>query len=135
MKVTFSKLHTDAIVPTNFLLHAYLISNTGRSNTCLIPPRTTRLLATGLNVQLPTNHTLYAITHTDILKHSLFIPEPFILPGEIIIPLYNGSHETYYVRHEELIAYIALLPLTQMTVEELNGNQDSATKRPQALHN
>lgn len=135
MNITFRKLHFDAIVPTNFLLHAYLISNTGRSNTCLIPPRTTRLIATGLNAQFPPNHALYAVTHTDILKHSLFIPEPLVMPGEILIPLYNGSHETYYVRHEELIAYITLLPLTQITVVESNGNQDSAPKRPQTLHN
>lgn len=135
MNVIFRKLHPDAKAD-GVLLHAYLISNTGRSNTCLIPPRTCRGVDTGLALRKADGFHFYASVTNDLANRGLFCPFPILPPGDIKILIYNGSHESYYIRHEELIAILTLIAEEPITmVEELHGNQNRATQRPQAIHN
>lgn len=96
-------------------LYAFLVSETGRPNTSMIPPRATRAIPTGIIVSPPEGYAVYVCSRSGLAKNlSLFVTNaPGVIDpdyrGEIQVLLYNGSHEAQYVKHDDRIAQIVLL--------------------------
>lgn len=124
------RLYPDAILPKAWTpgsigldLHAYCLSEENRRNTLIIPPRTTRNVATGLLVEPPAFHFLMVCSRSGLASRSIWVANaPGIIDpdyrGEIRVLLYNGSLETYYVKHEDRIAQLVVLPAIKTMVIE-----------------
>jgi dUTP pyrophosphatase len=115
-------------------LHAFLLTESGRPNTALIPPKTTRGISTGVIAAPPPGHALFVCSRSGLAKqNSIFVTNsPGVVDpdyrGEIIVLLYNGGHEAYYVRHGDRIAQLVCLPAAVVEVAEL-PNMDLSTQR------
>lgn len=134
----FKKLHLDAMLPRRWSdhavgwdVHAYLKSDTGRNNSMVLPQRTTRLVPTGLLIEPPPGHFVMMCARSGLALKSITLGNGVgILDpdyrGELRVLLYNGSHETQWVRHEDRIAQIFVLPIVPMSVnavEELSQSK------------
>ena len=131
MQLGFKKLHHEAILPRRWSdeavgwdVHACLVSETGRSNTAIIPTRNTRNISTGLLIEPPPGYCVIVASRSGLAAKSLWVANaPGIIDpdyrGELRVLLYNGGLEAYYVRHQERIAQIFLYPVTPTTVVEL----------------
>lgn len=114
-------------------LHAYLISESGRANKALVPPRSTRSIPTGLIVQPPEGYAIFVCSRSGLAKNlSLFVTNsPGVVDpdyrGEIQVLLYNGSHEAQYIEHGQRIAQIVMLAAPVIEYEE--GELDMNTER------
>lgn len=116
------RLHPAVKLPTHgtpnsigYDLRAFLLSETGRPNTSLVPPRTTKIIPTGLVVVPPDGHAVFVCSRSGLATSSLFVTNsPGVIDpdyrGELQVLLYNGGHDAYYVRHEDRIAQFVLLP-------------------------
>lgn len=92
-------------------LFAYAISETGRSNKIVVPPRDTRLIRCGVCIELPPGLWAGVYSRSGLAKKSLFVANaPGVIDpdyrGEIGVLLYNGGYESYYVQHEDRIAQL-----------------------------
>jgi dUTP pyrophosphatase len=118
-------------------LHAYLVTDTGRPNTALIPPRTTRGIATGIVAAPPPGHALFVCSRSGLARsQSIFVTNaPGIIDpdyrGEIVVLLYNGGIESYYVKHDDRVAQLVVVPATVVEMQEL-PNMNMNTKRGSA---
>lgn len=137
--IKFRLLKPDAIVPlpmskgaVGLDVFAYAISETNRRNTILIPPRSTRQIPTGLQVEPPEDHFLMVCSRSGLaVKHSIFVANaPGIIDpdyrGELMVLLYNGGHESYYVQHHDRIAQILVVPAVfgvSLSVQELSPTE------------
>lgn len=107
-------------------LHACLVSDTGRPNTLLIPPKTTRAVPTGLVVAPPDGYAIFICSRSGLAKaHSLFVTNaPGVIDpdyrGEIMVLLYNGGNEAYYVRHEDRVGQMIAFPALIMSMMEMD---------------
>lgn len=95
-------------------LHACAISDTGRPNKIILPPRVTKKIRTGLQIN-PQGKTIMVCSRSGLASRSIFVANaPGIIDpdyrGEIFVLLYNGGHDSYYVEHGERIAQLVLLP-------------------------
>jgi hypothetical protein len=109
----FVKLHDDATIPAadkyahGLLVRAYLISETGRPNKSMIPSQSTRFVPTGIAIDQIEVAPLRIYT-----CHDLVVKSVFVVPGylnfdrgvQLLIGLYNGGHQAYFVQHEEPLA-------------------------------
>ena len=136
--------HPDAKLPyrgtensVGLDLHACLVSETGRPNTILIPPKATRAVPTGLVVSPPEGFALFVCSRSGLAKsNSLFVTNaPGVIDpdyrGEIMVLLYNGGHESYYVRHEDRVGQLIALPaliMRMMEVDDLPLNTSRGDK-------
>lgn len=107
-------------------LHAHILSETGRQNKVLIPPRNTRNISTGIAIEPPRGFFTMVCSRSGLAKYSIFVANaPGIIDpdfrGEVNVLLYNGSLESYYVQHEERIAQLFLMPLTPTIISEVNA--------------
>lgn len=132
--IQVKRLHEQVKLPTRGTpasigldVHAYLISESGRINTAIIPPRMTRLIPTGLIVLPPPGHAIFVCSRSGLAQGSIFVTNsPGIIDpdyqGEIKILLYNGHHESYYVKHDDRIAQLVVLPIPPLfqVTETLN---------------
>lgn len=103
-------------------LHAHLLSETGRPIKQLIPPNSTRNIRTGLLIEPPPGHFVMVCSRSGLAKRSVFVANgPGIIDpdyrGEVMVLLYNGSHESYWVQHEDRIAQLVVVPVTPISVE------------------
>lgn len=99
-------------------LHAHLLSETGRPIKQLIPPNSTRNIRTGLLIEPPPGHFVMVCSRSGLAKRSVFVANsPGIIDpdyrGEIMVLLYNGSHESHWVQHEERIAQLVIMPAAE----------------------
>lgn len=129
MIIHFKRLHPEATMPTRgspgsvgLDLYAHLLTEQGRPNTALIPPRTTKNIPTGLAVLVPTTVSKdlnsarwYAqvVSRSGMAANSIFVANaPGIIDpdytGELKVLLYNGGHEAHYVKHGDRIAQLLL---------------------------
>ena len=79
---------------------------------------------TGLIVRPPPGHFVAVCSRSGLAAHGLFVANsPGIIDpsysGELIILIFNGSHETKYVKHGDRIAQLVLLPAIYAEVSEL----------------
>lgn len=132
MPLQIKRLHPEAQIPKRATpqsigldLYANLISETGRANNCLIPPRASRLIPTGLLVVPPPGFAVFVCSRSGMAKdHSLFVTNaPGLVDpdyrGELCVLLYNGSHESHWIRHGDRVGQIILLPCIPHQVEEV----------------
>lgn len=140
MKLKIMRMDERAMLPTRGTpnsigldLHAFLISETGRPNKALIPPRSTRAIGTRIVVEPPTGYAVFVCSRSGLAKNlSLFVTNaPGVVDpdyrGEIQVLLYNGSHEGQYIEHGQRIAQMVLLAAPVIEYEE--GQIDNNTLR------
>lgn len=106
-------------------LHAYLISESGRPNTMMIPPHTTRKVPTGLAMRPPAGHAILVCSRSGLASNGVFVTNgPGVVDpdyrGEILILLHNGTPIPYYVKHEDRVAQILVVPVPIVHFEEIN---------------
>jgi hypothetical protein len=113
----FTKLHDDAVIPTSdkweygLLMRAYLMSETGRPSKSLIPPQSTRFITTGITIDEVEQVPLFIYTCHDLVARSIFVVPGFLnfdKGVDLRIGLYNGSHQSYYVCHDDPIARLVV---------------------------
>lgn len=115
-------------------LHAYLISDSGRPNTAIVPPGASRAIPTGLKVAPPQGHALFVCSRSGLAKdRTVFVTNaPGVIDpdyrGELIVLLYNGGHEVYYVKHEDRIGQLIALPALIMSMMEVDELPSSASR-------
>ena len=135
------RIHPEAKLPrrgtpasVGLDIYALLVSETGRFNTALIPPRTTRIIRTGLCVKPPEGYAVFVCSRSGLSANdSVFVTNaPGVVDpdyrGELMVLLYNGGHESYYVKHEDRIGQIILLPCEPIDVRWVE-NLDMNTPR------
>jgi len=127
------KLKLDANLPHRGMeqsvgldLHAYLMSETGRPNTLMIPPHTTRKVPTGLAMRPPPGHAILVCSRSGLASGGIFVTNgPGVVDpdyrGEILVLLHNGTHIPYYVKHEDRIAQILVIPVPIVPFEEIDA--------------
>lgn len=112
-------------------IFAFLLSESGRSNTALIPPRTTRAIPTGIAVEAPDGWFPAICSRSGLASKSIWVANaPGIVDrgyrGEIIVLLYNGGHESIYIQHEDRIAQLVLVPAMESTLVEVESLSPSS---------
>lgn len=139
--VRFQKLHPEVKLPkrwskgaVGYDLHAFLLSESGRANKAIVPPRATTNVPTGLSVECPDGFFLFVCPRSGLAKHSLTVTNsPGLIDpdyrGEIRVMLYNGGFETFYVEHEMRIAQLVIMPITPAVIIE--ARELSHTERGQ----
>jgi len=116
------RLFPDVELPRPILSHAvgfdvaaYLVSETGRHIQLLIPPRTSRRIPTGLAIIPPPGYYFQVCSRSGIAASQppVFVANaPGIIDpdytGELQIILFNGGHESVYIKNGDRIAQIIL---------------------------
>lgn len=138
MLLQIKRLHPSAKLPLQATpnsvgldLFALLISDTGRTNTALIPPRNTRMIRTGIACSPPQGYALFVCSRSGLAyKESLFVTNaPGVVDpdytGEIMVLLYNGGIEPYYVKHEDRIAQLVMMPCAPPLIDVVENLQPS----------
>lgn len=107
------------------MIYCYSILEGGREGHVLLPPRTSRIVRTGLALRASLGYNI--LVHSPVFlatsQPPLFIPgtplvySPETDMEEFLVPLYNGGHESKSVKHGDGIAQIFLSPQFQFTVE------------------
>lgn len=106
-------------------LHAFLLTESGRPNTAILSPRSTRMIPTGLIVRPPEGHAVFVCSRSGLAaERSIFVTNaPGVVDpdfrGEICVLLYNGGFESYYVKHEDRIGQLVVLPCPVMPFTEV----------------
>lgn len=133
-------LHPDAKLPERFSkeaagfdIYAYCKQGDGRPSKVMIPSHSIRSVPTGVAIQLSAPQTLCAVCSRSGMakERGIFVANsPGIVDpdytGEIQILLYNSSHETYWVVHEQRIAQLVPLvynPLRAVKVDSLQQTE------------
>lgn len=135
----YVKLHPEAQVPfraynesAGYDLSACLLTETGRPNNLIIPPRMTRAISTGLALRPPPGHLILICSRSGMAQKSIFVSNsPGVVDpdytGEIKVLLFNGGLESFYVKHEDRIAQALVIPFAKLPLVERVGL--SATER------
>lgn len=121
LEILVRLLHEDAVLPQRwtagsaaFDIYARLISESHRPNKSMLPPRTTRFVSTGIAVEPPSGYMVTVWSCPALaLKSVMVTNSPMLVgyhSGEIIVPLYNGGLDPYYVQHGERIGQLVLMP-------------------------
>lgn len=118
-------------------VYAHAISESGRPNTILVPPRTTKRISTGLAFVPPPGWAIFVCSRSGLATSSLFVTNsPGVIDpdyrGELEILFYNGGHESYYIKHEDRIAQIVLLPIAETLVVAETEEPFAPTMRGEA---
>jgi len=131
LALRYKKLFPDAELPVaaygtpaGWDLSAYCISETGRSIQVVIPPKCARILSTGLVLLPPAGYFIAICSRSGLAAQTppLFVSNaPGIIDpdyiGEVKVILYNGGHESAYIRHGQRIAQAVLLAHTPAVLE------------------
>lgn len=102
---------------------ACLISETNRPQTKPLHRGITPI-PTGLVVRPPPGNFIACCSRSGLAVQGLFVANaPGIIDptytGELIILMFNGSHETKYVKHGDRIAQLVILPAVYAEIAEL----------------
>lgn len=130
--VNFKKLYPDAVIPkastegaVGYDLFAYTKTTDGHRPKLLIPPRTTRIINSGIAIALPSHYWAGVYSRSGLAKeHSLFVANgPGVIDpdyrGEIGVLLYNGGFESYYVQHGDRVAQLVFHDVRHPTIVEV----------------
>lgn len=119
----YRKLSAEAVLPRSAYdeavgldLAACLMSETGRSQQIILPPRNVRAIPTGLALFPPLGYFIAICSRSGLASKnpSIFVANaPGIIDpdytGEIKVLLYNGGNESVYIKHGDFIAQAVLL--------------------------
>lgn len=130
--LAIKRMHKDVKLPfrgtensIGLDLHAHLLTESGRPNTAIVSPRSTRGIPTGIIAAPPPGHALFVCSRSGLAKsNSIFVTNaPGVIDpdfrGEIVVLLYNGGHESYYVRHGDRVGQLVCLPCAIVEIQEL----------------
>lgn len=126
-ELLYKKLRPEAVLPRRayddaigFDLAACLMSETGKSQQILIPPRNVRAVTTGLVLIPPKDYFISVCSRSGLASRNpvVFVSNaPGIIDpdytGELIVLLYNGGNESVYVKHGDFIGQAVLFPATR----------------------
>lgn len=127
-KVKFTKLHRDAKLPrrwssgtVGYDLCAYLLTEDSRPTKRVVAPNYTVSINTGVSVEVPPSHFLLICPRPDLQKHSISVSGiiDHDHSGEVQVFVHNGSYTHFWVEHEMRIAQLILMPMTPMSIIEV----------------
>lgn len=113
-------------------LFAYYKTESGRPNKLLIPPRCTRAVPTGLMVIPPPGYSIFIASRSGMaFERSVFVTNaPGVVDpdyrGEIMVLLYNGSHESQYILHDDRVGQMIFLPFKSFEMQELDKMDETS---------
>lgn len=124
--IHFRKLHPEAQLPRRGTpgsigldLCAHLLTEDNRPNNIMIPSCATRPIPTGLafdpkSIDPLELWTAFICSRSGMAGNSVFVANaPGIIDpdytGELKVLLFNGSHQTFYVRHGDRVAQLVLV--------------------------
>lgn len=131
ISVKFQRLHPEAHLPrrwsneaVGYDLHAYLIGDGGRPIKRIIAPNYTLNIPTGIAVETPPGYFIFVCPRSGLGKHSISITNsPGLIDpdyrGEIMVLMYNGSYQNFYVEHDMRIAQLVVMPITPISIVEV----------------
>ena len=131
INIKIVKLHPDARIPrrwspdaVGFDLHAYLKTEYGKPTKRVVAPNSTINISTGLRLELPRSHFAFVCPRSGLGKHSISVTNsPGIVDpdyrGEICVMVYNGSYVNHWVEHDDRIAQLVIMPVTQIMISEV----------------
>lgn len=131
--IGYVKLHPNAELPSlgepgaiGLDIAAFCLNSEDRHVQQILPPRTSKLIRTGIVVLAPTGYFLMLCSRSGLAASQppIFVANsPGIIDpnytGECKVILYNGGHETAYVKHGQRIAQLILIPATRFPLTEL----------------
>jgi dUTP pyrophosphatase len=106
-------------------VYAFLLTESGRPTSRAIHQRGVTAVPTGLILRPPPGFYVQCCSRSGLATKGIFVANaPGIIDpdysGELIILLFNGSFETFYIAHEHRIAQIILTPIPPLcALEEL----------------
>jgi len=107
------RIDDGARLPVNGYLRAHILNERGMPSKALLPPRNTRPIGTGLEVNPASEDWLCLMIAPRILAlHSVFVVNTILASGhagEVEVLLHNGGFETQYISHGDMIAKIVPL--------------------------
>src|SRR5262245_39421466 len=127
----FHRLYDDARLPrrwspdaVGFDLHAYMKTEYGKPTKRVVAPNSTVNIPTGLTVEIPRTHFAFVCPRSGLGKHSISVTNsPGIIDpdyrGEILVMVYNGSYVNHWVEHDDRIAQLVIMPVTQIMISEV----------------
>lgn len=118
LTVQFKKLNPNAVLPryayeqaVGFDLAACLMSESGKSQQVVLPPNSVRIIPTGLAMIPPKGYFIGVCSRSGLASKNppIFVSNaPGIIDpdytGEVNVLLYNGGHQSVYVKHGDFIA-------------------------------
>lgn len=142
----YTKLHDDAVAPiltdrgTVFVVSAYLVSpDTKHTVQAILPPRTSKVIPTGLIVTPPPHHCIMVFSRPGlaIAQPPIFMAHSPTIIGsdfteELKITLFNGGHDSAYIRHGDRIAHFIII--RPELIEDQYGSKPEAAQRTEAIH-
>lgn len=129
--LTVVKLHTNVAMPSQaypesagFDISAHQVSANGHPVVRVIPPNCVCLISTGLAIRPMTGHVLLVCSRSGLAAKGIFVANaPGIVDpdytGEIKVELFNGSQEPHYVKHNDRIAQLLVVPYLSGGVTEV----------------
>ena len=116
------KIHPDATLPFRALpesigydISAYLKTNEGRNSTKMVPAQHTISIPCGLVVLAPAGFSLLVCSRSGLALRGVFVANsPGVIDpdyvGELKVLLCNTSWEPAYIKHEDRIAQLLVIP-------------------------
>jgi dUTP pyrophosphatase len=113
-------------------LYAHLMTENGRPNNVLIPPRSVRLVHTGLLVVPPPGYACFVCSRSGMARNlSVWVAnQPGVIDpdyrGELGVLLYNGGLDSHYIRHGDRAGQLILLPCVATDIIEIDQVDSTA---------
>lgn len=129
--IRFVKLHPEAKLPrrwsseaVGFDLHAHLLTEYGRPTKRVVAPNSTINVPTGLSMEIPRSHFAFVCPRSGLGRHSISVTNsPGIIDsdyrGELCVMVYNGSYVNYWIEHDDRIAQLVIMPVTEIMIQEV----------------
>ena len=99
-----------------------------------IAPRESKLIPTGLKIEVPYGHMLEIKNKSGIASKRKLITGACVVDpgydGEIYVNLHNIGHTTEYIKAGDKVAQAVLIPIIHCDVEEVDGDSlnDGSTR-------
>ncbi len=131
LTIKFLRLYRDVKMPrrwspdaVGFDLHAYIKTEQDRPTKRVVAPNSTVNVPTGLRVEIPRTHFAFVCPRSGLSKYSISVTNsPGIIDpdyrGEISVLVYNGSYVNHWVQHDDRIAQLVIMPITDIMIEEV----------------
>lgn len=117
-------------------IYAYLLTDSGRPNKIVLPPRTTRAIPTGLRIRAPGGAIV--LSRSGLAKNSIWVANaPGLIDpdyrGELVVLLYNGGFESYFLQHEDRIAQLCIPSLSRFSIKEVEKIEEDTERGARGL--
>lgn len=139
--LSYVKLHPDVAdlrrayqKPAGIDIAAHLISESGRYNQMVLPPLNTRIIPTGYIVRPPPGYIVTVCSRSGLAAKAIFVANaPGIIDPdyteELKVLLYNGGHQSVYIKHGDYIAQLVLFPVAFANLKAIDRTELPQTER------